>query len=92
MSTYILLGFSFSFMNYSVPCGIPGRRLLPRSVSNRVVGGTNSRPGNDHKLRDIIDTFSYKVLIYLFNIFIVSIVYRRVSMANIATTRHRPDG
>ncbi|VVC24615.1 Serine proteases, trypsin family, serine active site,Peptidase S1, PA clan,Serine proteases, trypsin [Cinara cedri] len=34
-----------NFLNYSIPCGIRRRRLRPRFVSNRVVGGSNSSPG-----------------------------------------------
>lgn len=48
-------------MNYSVPCGIRDRRLLPNSVNNRVVGGSNSSPGNNHIPNDII---LYSVLEY----------------------------
>lgn len=50
--------FYFSFLNYSVPCGIQGGNEVLRSRNNnRVVGGTNSDPGM--KIGELFITFNF---------------------------------
>lgn len=41
-----IVHFFFSYLNYSIPCGIQGgSESLRSNNNNRVVGGTNSDPG-----------------------------------------------